>query len=159
MNVLGSAAFFNGWDTQVKCESEFTPAIRDVIRSTMLEFDPLGSTWGTAGVRRAPVQNTRWGWNATFASKIEAPTLLIRGDLDSTIGGGVAEAAVRALYADLTTERKVFVHAACASHFFVWENQHMILLRASEEWLRDGTFAGHTGGSFFVDTEGHVHEE
>jgi hypothetical protein len=29
----------------------------------------------------------------------------------------------------------------------VWENQHLILLRASAEWLRHGTFAGQTTGS------------
>jgi len=33
------------------------------------------------------------------------------------------------------------------------------LLRASEEWLREGTFAEQRTGSFFVDTEGHVHPE
>src|SRR5262249_8149862 len=39
MTVLGSAAFHNAWDTEVMCENQFTPAIRDVITSAMLEFD------------------------------------------------------------------------------------------------------------------------
>ncbi len=142
---------FPGWDAQLNCEDQFTPAIRPVIASTDLEFDPLGSTWGEVGVRRTPVQ-TLWGWNQTFALQVEAPTLVIVGDLDTTKG-------IRDLFEDLGAEQKVFVHVACASHFLAWENQHMILLRASEEWLRHGTFAGHTNGSFFVDTEGHVHEE
>jgi hypothetical protein len=55
--VLGSAAFHNNWDSQVKCETQFTAQIRDVITSTALNFDPLGSTWGTAGLKRAPVWN------------------------------------------------------------------------------------------------------
>ncbi len=148
-------AVFDAWDRGAMCENEFEPAIREVLRSTILEFDPLGRTWGTEDLWRFPVQNTRWGWNRAFASQIEAPTLLIRGDLDTT----VPEADVRALFADLVTEQKVFVHVACGLHIFVWENQHMALLRASEEWLSHGTFAGHTNGSFFVDADGHIHEE
>jgi pimeloyl-ACP methyl ester carboxylesterase len=142
---------FPGWDAQLSCEDQFTRAIRPVIASTILEFDPLGSAWGEVGVRRSPVQ-TLWGWNQVFALQVEAPTLVIVGDLDTTGG-------IRDLFEDLGAERKVFVHVACASHFLPWENQHMIMLRASEEWLRHGTFARHTNGSFFVDTEGQVHEE
>ena len=154
MTVL-SVDDFAGWDGEVKCEDQFTPAIRDVVTSINLEFDPLGSTWGEVGVRRSPVQGTLWGWNATVAPRIHAPTLIIAGDLDRMTG--VTEG--RNLYDDLLIDSKVFVHVACASHFLVWENQHMVLLRASEEWLRHGTFAGHPNGSFFVDTEGNVHEE
>ncbi len=83
------------------------------------------------------------------------PTLIIRGQLDTT----APEPLQRDLFADLGTGHKVFVNIACASHFLVWENQHMILLHASEEWLREGTFAEQSTGSFFVDTEGHVHPE
>ena len=161
MTVQGRANFQDNWDTQVHCEDQFAPAIRDVISSTILEFDARGSTWGSAGVKRAPVWSTPghsfpyWGWNATFAGQVQVPTLFIRGDLDTQ----VPEPDVRALYADLGTSQKVFVHVACASHFLVWENQHMILLRASEEWLREGTFAGQNMGSFSVDTEGGVHPE
>jgi pimeloyl-ACP methyl ester carboxylesterase len=96
-----------------------------------------------------------WGWNATFARQIEAPTLIIRGEFDD----GSEETRQRNLFADLGAEDKVFVRVACASHALVWENQHVVLLRASEEWLRDGTFAEQRTGSFFVDTEGQVHEE
>ncbi len=159
MTVLGSAAFFNNplasWDQQVKCPNQFTPPIRDAIRSTLLDFDELGAEWGAAGVQRSPLQGTLWGWNPTFARLIEAPTLIIAGDVDTTTG--VTHG--RNLYDDLLIDSKVFVHVACASHFLAWENQHMILLRASEEWLRHGTFAGHDSGSFSVATDGHVHEE
>src|SRR5260370_36331506 len=51
------------------CANQFTPAIRPVITSTQLDFDPLGSTWGTAGVRRSPLFPNRnmigSGWDAT----------------------------------------------------------------------------------------------
>jgi pimeloyl-ACP methyl ester carboxylesterase len=161
MTVLGRANFSDVWDGQVKCENQFEPAIRDVIASTILEFDPLGSTWGAAGVRRAPVWNTgsqnfpNWGWNAHFASLIKVPTLFIRGDLDTQ----VPEPDVKALYADIGSPDKVFIHVACASHYLVWENQHMALLTASKEWLRHGTFDDQTAGSFFVDVNGIVHQE
>jgi len=146
---------FAGWDAEVSCENQFTPGIREVMTLSRLEFDPLGSTWGTTGVRRAPFQGTLFGWNPTVARRIEAPTLIIAGDLDRM--SGVTHG--RNLYDDLLIDNKVFVHVECASHQLVWENQHMILLRASEEWLRHGTFAGHPDGFFFVDSEGNVHEE
>jgi pimeloyl-ACP methyl ester carboxylesterase len=154
MTVRTIASFFQGWDSQARCENQFTPPIRDTLQSTILASDPVGSTWGTEALWRAPVQNTRWGWNSTFARQIEAPTLIIRGDLDTT----VPEVRPKNLFQDLETQ-KVFVHVACAAHQLVWESQHTVLLRASEEWLRNGTFAGMQNGSFFVDIDGHVHQE
>jgi pimeloyl-ACP methyl ester carboxylesterase len=154
MSVRTIAGQFKNWDSQVKCENQFTPAIRDTLRATILEFDPVGRTWGTQALFRIPVQNRRWGWNSTFARQIEAPTLIIRGDLDTI----VPEVQPRNLLEDLQSQ-KVFVHVACASHQLTWENQHTILLHASAEWLRHGTFAGQRTGSFFVDSDGEVHDE
>jgi hypothetical protein len=45
LQVRTVASFFATWDSQVNCDNQFTPAIRDVLRSTILSFDPLGSTW------------------------------------------------------------------------------------------------------------------
>jgi pimeloyl-ACP methyl ester carboxylesterase len=159
--VLGSADFHNNWDTQVKCENQLTSQIRPVITSSMLDFDPLGSTWGTAGVRRAPVWNSpvgflNWGWNATLANQVRVPTLVIRGDLDTQ----VPATDIQDLLGDLgAVPQKVFVHVACASHYLAWENQHMSLLNASVEWLLHGTYAGQFNGSFAVDTAGQIHKE
>ena len=162
MAVLESAAFHNGWDNQVKCESQFTPKIRPAITSSMLEFDPLGSTWGSAGVRRAPVWNSpgpgfaSWGWNAALAGRITVPTLIIRGDLDAT----VPIAQIQALLGDLVALRqKVVINVACASHFLMWETQHITLFHASAEWLSDGTYLGRFNGNFAVDAGGNVRQE
>jgi pimeloyl-ACP methyl ester carboxylesterase len=127
----------------------------------MLDFDPLRSTWGTAGVRRAPVWNSPsgflyWGWNTGMANQVKAPTLIIRGDLDSRVPLG----DLQSLYGDLGgAQQKVFVHVACASHYLVWENQHMVLLQASEERLLHGTFGGQENGSFAVDIDGGIHKD
>jgi pimeloyl-ACP methyl ester carboxylesterase len=167
--VLGSADFHKNWDINGgtaapftgMCANQFTPGIRPVATATMLDFDPLGSTWGTAGVRRAPVWNSPqgflyWGWNATLASKVTVPTLIIRGDLDTN----VPLPDIQDLLGDfVAAPQKVFVHVACASHYLLWENQHMSLLNASVEWLQQGTFTGQRNGSFAVDTAGQVHPE
>jgi pimeloyl-ACP methyl ester carboxylesterase len=154
---LGSLAnTFSTWDGQVGCENQFRPEIRDPIGTTILDLDPVGRTWGDGTLWRAPLQNTLWGWNAEAAQQIAAPTLIIRGEFDNQGGG---EGLQRNLFADLGTNQKVFVKVACASHNLVWENQHMVLLRASREWLNEGTFAEQGSGSFFVDAEGHVHNE
>lgn len=154
---LGSLAnTFSTWDGQVGCENQFRPGIRDAIGTTILDFDPVGSTWGDGTLWRAPLQNTLWGWNKVAAAlQIAAPTLIIRGEFDTQ----APELPQRDLFADLGTDYKVFVKVACASHNLVWENQHMILLHASEEWLREGTFAQQSTGSYFVDAKGRVHPE
>jgi pimeloyl-ACP methyl ester carboxylesterase len=146
---------FATWDGMVGCENQFRPDIRDTIATTILAFDPVSSIWGAGNLWRAPLQNTLWGWNADAAKRIDVPTLIIRGQLDTQ----APEPLQRNLFADLGTDHKVFVNIACASHYLVWENQHMILLHASEEWLREGTFGEQSTGSFFVDTEGHVYPE
>jgi pimeloyl-ACP methyl ester carboxylesterase len=165
--VVGAADLYKSWDLNGgtsapftgMCDNQYTPAIRSVITATQLEFDPLGSTWGTAGVRRSPIfpsGNMQTGWNAQFAGRITVPTLVIRGDLDTA----VPLSDIQDLLGDLVAApQKVFVHVACASHYLVWENQHMALLNASVEWLRQGTYAGRFNGSFAVSTDGQIHQE
>lgn len=147
---------FPGWDAMVKCADQFNPDIRRVISSAQLEFDTLGSTWGTRGVIRTPNQNTNpattpppgglWGWNPEFAARVEAPTLIIRGDLDTL----APAAGAQSLFEDLGSESKVSITVPCASHFLVWENQHMVLLEASRDWLRHGAFNWRSNGAFSV---------
>jgi hypothetical protein len=48
--------------------------------------------------------------------------LVIRGQLDTV----VPEPLQRDLFADLGTAHKVFATVECASHYLVWENQHMV---------------------------------
>ena len=147
------SGFYTTWNNQVKCANQFNPNIRNAIRSSMLDFDPLGSTWGSEEIWRAPAQNTRWGWNPQFAAQVKSPTLVILGDLDAT----VAPVQGTNLFADLiSAPNKVFVHIACSAHQTVWENQHMILLNASVEWLKQGTYQGYFNGAFAVDAAGQV---
>jgi pimeloyl-ACP methyl ester carboxylesterase len=146
---------FSNWDSQVGCANQFTPEIRPALASAILASDQLGATWGDGQNFRAPLQNTLWGWNGPTAQLIDVPTLIIRGQLDTT----APEPPQRDLFADLGTDQKVFVSVACASHNLVWENQHMILLQASREWLREGTFQDRGTGSFFVDAAGRVEEK
>jgi pimeloyl-ACP methyl ester carboxylesterase len=92
---------------------------------------------------------------APAAQRIDVPTIIFHGQLDTQ----APENLQRDLFADLATANKVFVTVECASHYLVWENQHMVMLRASAEWLRHGTFADQSTGSFFVDIEGRVHPQ
>ncbi len=159
--LIGAADLHDLWTTQVKCQSQVTPRIRQAITESALEFDPVGSSWGAAGVRRAPVWNSPegflyWGWNATLAGQVRVPTLIIRGDSDSQ----VPISDLRDLLGDLRgAPQKVFIEVKCASHYLFWESQHMILLNASVEWLMDGTYEGRFNGNFSVDTGGNVKQE
>lgn len=159
MQILGTAAFHNAWDAQIGCADQFAPGIRQAINWTMLAFEPLGSTWGSEGVRRAPTLNAttpNWGLTRELVSKITAPTLFIRGAVDATVGLPL----VQPLFDDITAVRqKVWVSVACGSHFMHWENQHEALSKASREWLQNGTYNGQQNGRFSVDTKGQIQRE
>src|SRR6185369_12082097 len=102
----------------------------------MLASDSVGRTWG-AGVRRAPATTT-WGWNTEMVARTQIPTLMVAGIHDKQ----VPPERVKQLYEDLGAKQKVFIDLACSSHNAMWETHHLLLFRASLEWLRNGTVNG-----------------
>jgi pimeloyl-ACP methyl ester carboxylesterase len=143
---------FDRWQATVTC-GRVDPGIRDVIWSTILSFDTLGAMWGTPpGLMRTRTA-VSWGWNATYAARVTAPTLIIVGEQDSLLP------TARMLYDDLVSvPNKVRIEAACATHFMVWEEpQHRTLLEASKSWLLHGSVRGASQGTFRVDEEGRYH--
>ncbi len=148
--ISAVSGFFARWDTQATCPNQFDPGVRRQLTASLLRFDPLAATWGTQPLWRSPSLGTPFGWNSAAAARIHVPTLLIRGDNDTQ----VPLEDVTDLYADVASESKVFVHVACAAHQLVWDRQHMALLDASVQWLKDGRYDGERTGCFAVDTDG-----
>ena len=140
MNTQSRDEFIANWDRQVSCADQYEPATRDSVWSEMILSDPVGATWG-GGVRRAP-QVTSWGWTTAVAAKLEIPTLMVAGAHDRQVNPD----RVRELYADLGSARKVFVDLACSSHNAMWEKNHLLLFRASLEWLTQGSVQGKQEG-------------
>jgi pimeloyl-ACP methyl ester carboxylesterase len=136
MNTQSRQEFTTNWDRQVGCPEQYEPAAADVVWSQMLESDPVGATWGP-GVRRAP-QTTVWGWTQAMVGKTDVPTLTVAGAFDKQ----VAPERVRELHADLGTREKVFIDLACSGHNAMWERNHLLLFRASLEWLTQGSVNG-----------------
>jgi pimeloyl-ACP methyl ester carboxylesterase len=128
------------WARQTGCPDQVDPAAAAAVWSQMLQSDPVGATWGT-GVRRAPLV-TVWGWNQAVVVKSKTPTLMVTGQYDRQ----VPSERVRDLYADLGAERKVFIDLACSSHNAMWEKNHLLLFRASVEWLTKGAVNGVESG-------------
>ena len=139
-NVQSHADFTANWDRQVACPNQYEPAASASVWSEMLASDPVGSTWGT-GVRRAP-QVPTWGFNQAIVAKMQTPFLMVAGVHDKQ----VLPERVRELFADLGSKEKVMVDLACSSHNAMWETNHLLLFRASLEWLRDGKVNGMTSG-------------
>jgi fermentation-respiration switch protein FrsA (DUF1100 family) len=77
-----------------------------------------------------------------MVGKTQTPTLMVSGAHDKQ----VAPDRVRELYADLGATDKVFVDLACSSHNAMWERNHLLLFRASLEWLTQGTVNGTKAG-------------
>jgi pimeloyl-ACP methyl ester carboxylesterase len=132
--------FTANWDRQTGCPDQYEPATSDSVWSSMVESDPIGATWGT-GVRRAP-QVTNWGWTQAAVAKTAIPTLAVSGAFDKQ----VPQDRVKELYEDLGASQKVFVNLACSSHNAMWEKNHLLLFRASLEWLTKGTVNGQEKG-------------
>jgi pimeloyl-ACP methyl ester carboxylesterase len=136
MNTQSRQELTTLWNRQVGCPGQYDQVVFDSVWSSMLESDPVGATWGP-GVRRAP-QTTTWGWNAAMVARTQAPTLMVAGVHDKQ----VLPARVSELYADIGSREKVFVDLACSSHNAMWEKNHLLLFRASLEWLAQGTVNG-----------------
>jgi pimeloyl-ACP methyl ester carboxylesterase len=140
MNTQSRDEFIANWDRQVGCPAQYEPAALESVWSEMLLSDPVGATWGS-GVRRAP-QVTTWGWTTNLVSKTLIPTLMISGAHDKQVNPD----RVRELYADLGSPKKVFIDLACSSHNAMWEKNHLLLFKASLEWLTQGTVDGKPEG-------------
>jgi pimeloyl-ACP methyl ester carboxylesterase len=124
------------WNLQVGCPGQYDQPTFEAVWAAMLETDPVGATWGP-GVRRAPTV-TSWGFNQAMVSAMRTPTLMITGEHDKQ----VVSARVRDLYADLGANQKVLVDLACSSHNAMWEKNHLLLFKASLEFLTRGTVNG-----------------
>jgi len=135
-NAQSHADFAANWDRQVGCPNQYEPAASDAVWSAMLASDPVGATWGQ-GVRRSP-NTTVWGFGQTTVTKIKSPVLMVTGIHDKQ----VAPERVHELYEDLGSEQKVLVDLGCSSHNAMWERNHLLLFRASLEWLTAGTVEG-----------------
>lgn len=140
MNTQSHADFIANWDRQVGCVEQYERPASDAIWSMMVESDPVGATWGT-GVRRAPNVPT-WGWNDSVVAKMQIPTLMVSGGYDKQ----VSPERVRDLYSDLGSPKKVFIDLACSSHNAMWEKNHLLLFKASLEWLTSTTVNGKPQG-------------
>ncbi len=140
MNIQSQADFTANWERQVGCPAQYDQAVSGTVWSKMVESDPAGATWGP-GVRRAP-QTTTWGWNAGIVAKMQTPTLLVAGIHDKQ----VSPERVRELYADLGSRQKMLVDLGCSSHNAMWEKNHLLLFRASLEWLTKGSVNGSQEG-------------
>ncbi len=136
MTVQSRADFIANWDRQVGCPNQYEPAASAAVWSDMLASDPIGATWGL-GVRRAP-QVPTWGFNQAVVAKMQTPFLMVTGVHDKQ----VPPERVRELYADLGSKQKVFIDLACSSHNAMWETNHLLLFKASLEWLREGKVNG-----------------
>jgi pimeloyl-ACP methyl ester carboxylesterase len=136
MNTQSHQEFVANWDRQVGCSDQYDQAASDSVWEQMVASDPVGATWGP-GVRRAP-QTTQWGWTKTAVAATHVPTLMVTGVHDKQVN----PERVRELYADLGSPDKVLIDLACSSHNAMWEKNHLLMFRASLEWLTRGTVNG-----------------
>ena len=75
--------------------------------------------------------------------KTQTPTLMVTGQHDKQ----VPPDRVRDLYTDLAAPQKLFIDLACSSHNAMWEKNHLLLFRASLEWLTLGSVNGMKEGT------------
>jgi pimeloyl-ACP methyl ester carboxylesterase len=135
-NVQSHADFTANWERQVGCPNQYEPAAAAAVWGAMLESDPVGASWGQ-GVRRAP-NTTTWGFGKAAVERMQTPTLMVAAVHDKQI----VPQRVHDYFADLGAENKVLLDLGCASHNAMWETNHLLLFRASLEWLTSGTVEG-----------------
>ena len=131
------------WNRQAPCPGQYTQEALDSVWKEMLASDPVGSKWGP-GVRRAPAGGGGGGatWTQEMAKNTTIPTLMVSGVND----GQVNPQNVRNLFEDLGAQQKVFVDLACSSHNAMWEKNHLLLFKASLDWLTQTSVEGTSNG-------------
>lgn len=132
-NMTDRRDFFGVWDKQIDsrdCAQQVDPSIREVLWKATIAQDRLGSGWGVSGVRRSPTFSAA-GWTPDLPGRVRAPTLVIRGALDTQ----APEQATRALF-DALGGPKRYLTVSCGSHEVVYETQHTAVLEATAAWLR-----------------------
>ena len=134
------------WLSRLKDKDQVEPHIPDFIWRESMASDPVGAAWGT-GVLRSPGR-TYWGWNVRVAPLVTVPTMVFVGEEDRLI------AANRLLFERLGTDRKVFVAAASATHFMLWERGRRYLADAAREWFLKRTFREAARGTYRLAPDG-----
>lgn len=154
-----------GWDTELKCEGQRATGIEDVVWAAIMENDVRGRTWGPppagapAGSAPEGVMRVRQSvnqlnvWNGSVAAQITAPTLIIRGELDTGQGGlqHVAE-----LYNLIQNDNKLRFTVECAGHYMSWESRAHVLHNVSVQWLKHGRVNDFSSGEFYIDKLGNM---
>ncbi len=135
-NAQSHADFTANWERQIGCPNQYEPEAAAAVWHAMLESDPVGASWGQ-GVRRAP-NTTTWGFGKAAVERMQTPTLMVAGIHDKQ----VLPERVQEYFADLGAENKVLLDLGCVSHNAMWETNHLLLFRASLEWLSAGTVEG-----------------
>jgi len=131
--------FTANWERQAPCPGQVDPAAAASVWSEMLKSDPVGAA-RTPAVRRASISSTGWGWTQEKVKAMTTPTLMVSGINDKQ----VLPERVGDFYADIGSPQKVFIDLGCSSHNAMWEKNHLILFKASLEWLDKGTVNGAT---------------
>jgi pimeloyl-ACP methyl ester carboxylesterase len=138
-NTQSHDEFIANWDRQAPCPGQYDAATAQSVWSEMLKSDPVGATWSPA-VRRAPLASGGFGWTQAKVQAMTTPTLMVSGANDKQVNPD----RVRDFYADIGSPKKVFIDLDCSSHNAMWEKNHLLLFKASLEWLEKGTVNGHS---------------
>jgi len=136
-NTQSHDEFTANWNRQAPCPGQVDPGAAASVWSEMLLSDPVGAKW-TPAVRRAPIASSSWGWTQAKVKAMTTPTLMVAGIHDAQVN----PERVRDFYADIGSPQKVFIDLGCSSHNAMWEKNHLILFKASLEWLDKGTVDG-----------------
>lgn len=160
MTLTTRSAFLSRWNPDIQCDGQVEDGIQDVVWNAIMENDAIGRTWGPSeGVMRVR-SPFLWGWNATTASRLSIPVLIIAGKLDLVVEQFPKfPHSFLNLYETIPHSQKLLLRVDCAGHFMVWERQRRVLHHISKEWLKHGAVEGFANGTFSVDTEGMIHPE
>ena len=133
-NTQSRAEFDANWDRQVGLPRSVRSA-RCATRSGRRCSPRIRSARrGAPGVRRAPRRRPGAGTRRSSASTM-TPTLMVAGIHDKQVPPDRVPSAVSTTSA---RPQKVLIDLGCSSHNAMWEKNHLLLFRASLEWLTKG---------------------
>jgi pimeloyl-ACP methyl ester carboxylesterase len=162
----------------IVCGNIATPGVAEQLFAQQLAVDPIGSSWGAAGLARSPTFNS-YGMTLDAMARFPVPILVSHASDDGPGSGGFPWQVGCNLYRSVSGVPKMMLTIDCASHGVVlqscsgvrcgdessrpygqdqgpWRGPRATIQAAVVEWITNGTVAGLSSGPVFVDASGNA---
>jgi pimeloyl-ACP methyl ester carboxylesterase len=187
LSLSGNGSVHTIWNLPTKgpsptratiCGETADPGVPEQLLKQQLAVDPIGSTWGAAGLSRSPTFNS-YGLTLATVASFPVPILVVHGRDDGLQAGAFPWPTGCNIYKSISGAPKMLLTVDCASHGIAlqscsgarcgdessrpygqttgpYRGPRATIQAAVVEWITHGTVDGASSGPLFVDASGYA---